>query len=673
MKEIILTYHQVDSREFRQHLEYLRNKKNVLITFDDGYKSVYDNALPLLKEFKRSAIAFINPGLVGQEGRMDLSEINELGRSGIVIANHTWSHKPLAHLPAEEVKEEYEKAREWIRENIKTGAAPEVFALPKGSECSHTRAQLAALGAKRILGSERIDVYPGRSLKYFAYSIKPWFQWLRRNKKLAFIAALAVLVKLMLGVLLIAGVPNTGLPANYYIPAGGDDFSYVQQAEHIRQGDTLWGANPVGYPLYIRGVMAVSGQTELPGIALPLVTSNIFIFSTLALVLALFIVWHLRPKISSAIITAGTFLAFPYVWWFALGNFTLTTADGFVDQIGRMQGLHLFGLTVMSDWLAVPLVLGGLLAFVTTRYTWAGILMGLALSVRAQYLIPLILLCLVLIALKRWRGTIDYALGAILGGALQLVHNIVKAGSIFSFSAYTGPENASSRIDGIDLGNLLAVPARIIEHAPYLLPIIIVALIVLLAGLLKARNNFDRLTLLTVGILSPAALFLTAPALRNPRYFLAFIPALVALALLAYDLFRDKILARFNHLTVHKEFFRYGVSSIFTYGTLFGGMYLAVDVFGFHPTPSYVFVYGLNYLLVYISATKYVFKRDWSRQSAKRFLWHSIIFWTFGQLFFNVFLRSIDIHYLWIVALNSTVMAIIRFTSLRQYVFRDKV
>ncbi len=195
MAKKVLTYHKINPDECREQAGYLAAHPETVITFDDGLVGF---PIEIIKEFNLKTVLFINPGLLGQGDRMTRDEIVKLSESGVTIANHTFSHKPLADLNSEEVKSEYERARDWIKENIKINAEPEIIALPKGSESKHTRTQLSALGAKLIYGSERIDVYPGRSLRYFKYSLNPVFQFLRRNKKI--LASLATLMIILFAI-----------------------------------------------------------------------------------------------------------------------------------------------------------------------------------------------------------------------------------------------------------------------------------------------------------------------------------------------------------------------------------------------------------------------------------------------------------------------------------------
>ncbi|MBV1907823.1 MAG: polysaccharide deacetylase family protein [Kangiellaceae bacterium] len=104
---------------FKQHLDYLKRNnfkvldletvisklkngqefpdKSILITFDDGYRSIYEIAFPLLKKYKFPFTVFVNTkpiekGLVQYMSWIELQELIDYGAS---IANHSVSHPHL--------------------------------------------------------------------------------------------------------------------------------------------------------------------------------------------------------------------------------------------------------------------------------------------------------------------------------------------------------------------------------------------------------------------------------------------------------------------------------------------------------------------------------------------------------------------------------------------------
>ena len=83
----ILYYHQIAAHSFRRHIEYLRKhynlirlddlvetiakgttlKDTVVITFDDGYKSIYSDIFPILKRYEVPITVFLVSDIVGTE------------------------------------------------------------------------------------------------------------------------------------------------------------------------------------------------------------------------------------------------------------------------------------------------------------------------------------------------------------------------------------------------------------------------------------------------------------------------------------------------------------------------------------------------------------------------------------------------------------------------------
>ncbi len=66
--------------------------KSVVLTIDDGYKSVLTGALPLLRQFDFPATLFVNTANVGHQGYLNWGELKTLAASGIELGNHSHSH-----------------------------------------------------------------------------------------------------------------------------------------------------------------------------------------------------------------------------------------------------------------------------------------------------------------------------------------------------------------------------------------------------------------------------------------------------------------------------------------------------------------------------------------------------------------------------------------------------
>lgn len=128
----VLMYHHVESDEnarhykrtslnvppevFRKHMEYLKSKgytsitpadlanffdngvplvsKPVLITFDDGYVDIGDEAFPIMRDLGMRGTIFIPTGLMENFNYLTWAKIDEMKSSGLInFGNHTWSHR----------------------------------------------------------------------------------------------------------------------------------------------------------------------------------------------------------------------------------------------------------------------------------------------------------------------------------------------------------------------------------------------------------------------------------------------------------------------------------------------------------------------------------------------------------------------------------------------------
>ncbi|SFT21641.1 polysaccharide deacetylase family protein [Paenibacillus sp. BC26] len=66
--------------------------RNVLITFDDGYKDNYTNAYPILNKFGYVAVEFLVTNWVGGPDYMNWSEVDQLSGKGWDLMSHTRTH-----------------------------------------------------------------------------------------------------------------------------------------------------------------------------------------------------------------------------------------------------------------------------------------------------------------------------------------------------------------------------------------------------------------------------------------------------------------------------------------------------------------------------------------------------------------------------------------------------
>ena len=150
----ILCYHQFTNKpvarhrldlarsRFRSQLQYLKDNdfqvlrlseleayligkeeippKSVVLTIDDGYRSVYDVAYPLLKEFGYPATVFIYTDFLGGSAALKWSQMKEMQKSGFIdIQSHSKSHSSFVAMADESVTNHPADFHEWATEEIR--------------------------------------------------------------------------------------------------------------------------------------------------------------------------------------------------------------------------------------------------------------------------------------------------------------------------------------------------------------------------------------------------------------------------------------------------------------------------------------------------------------------------------------------------------------------------
>jgi len=186
-------------------VDYLRQGKpfpehSLVITFDDGYQTVYHEAFPILQCYGMSATVFLTVGGKGTErpgdrlppfkGRPMLSwhEIREMHRWGIDFGAHTLTHPDLTRLPVNRIEMEISHSKAIIEDAL--GDSVSSFAYPYGcynKQCKEIAMENFACACSTKLGLvtagsdlyalERIDTYTFRSDRLFDLMLTTLFPW----------------------------------------------------------------------------------------------------------------------------------------------------------------------------------------------------------------------------------------------------------------------------------------------------------------------------------------------------------------------------------------------------------------------------------------------------------------------------------------------------------------
>jgi peptidoglycan/xylan/chitin deacetylase (PgdA/CDA1 family) len=164
-----LTYHRVVPKnvtytyalttdQFRQHLNALRNQLpasslGAKITFDDGNRTQFESAVPLLSEFGIKAIFFVTAGWTGvNKGSMDGRELREIANAGHTIGAHGLTHKLLTHCSNEEIHNELSVSKQKLEEF--TGQRVSTISMPGGRYNERVLKACAAAGYEKVFTSE---------------------------------------------------------------------------------------------------------------------------------------------------------------------------------------------------------------------------------------------------------------------------------------------------------------------------------------------------------------------------------------------------------------------------------------------------------------------------------------------------------------------------------------
>lgn len=101
------------------------------VTFDDGYASDWEHALPILSARGLRAHFFITVGWTGKiPGYMGWPQVQCLNDAGHVVGTHGWSHALLTHCSAKELDRELNASRKLLEDKL--GIAITTMSLPGG-------------------------------------------------------------------------------------------------------------------------------------------------------------------------------------------------------------------------------------------------------------------------------------------------------------------------------------------------------------------------------------------------------------------------------------------------------------------------------------------------------------------------------------------------------------
>lgn len=132
------------------------NSRQVAITFDDGYLSVYEHAYPAMKERNISATIYVVSGAIGginewdsragdrREPMMSAAQVRELADAGFEIGSHTVNHPHLTSVSDDMLAQELSDSKRALEDLI--GREVSSFSYPYGDYDDRVREAVIAAG-----------------------------------------------------------------------------------------------------------------------------------------------------------------------------------------------------------------------------------------------------------------------------------------------------------------------------------------------------------------------------------------------------------------------------------------------------------------------------------------------------------------------------------------------
>ncbi|MEI4273209.1 polysaccharide deacetylase family protein [Klenkia sp. LSe6-5] len=170
--------------------------RSVLITIDDGMRSVLDIGAPVLEEEGVPSVLYVSAGLslgdaappVDETHKPDgalltADELAHLPARGMALGSHGWDHSTVVGSDDESLRAHTAGSRELLAQLI--GSPPRTFAYPYGRWDDRSARAVAAAGyelafslqdGRDDFSVDRVDVKPGDSLTAFRIKLAPFFR-----------------------------------------------------------------------------------------------------------------------------------------------------------------------------------------------------------------------------------------------------------------------------------------------------------------------------------------------------------------------------------------------------------------------------------------------------------------------------------------------------------------
>lgn len=167
-------YHSLSLSEYLQEA-HSTNAKRVIITFDDGYRSLVQYALPILSRYHFRATVFVIAGYVGQLNlwdvkfflprfqHLDWSELRELRAAGWEIGSHSLHHDYLPALSDQQLRHDLVRSRQILEDHLQTPIDHLSLPFGRGDRRVYLAAKEAGFKSVATLGSLNTTITKSQS------------------------------------------------------------------------------------------------------------------------------------------------------------------------------------------------------------------------------------------------------------------------------------------------------------------------------------------------------------------------------------------------------------------------------------------------------------------------------------------------------------------------------
>ena len=135
-------YYPISLKDFIEYKKGLKTlpQRPIIITFDDGHRSNFKYAFPILDNYNFKAIFFVVTEKIGSKEFMSWEELKEISNNGIEIGSHGRSHRFLSKLNDSEIRKELVDSKNIIEDKIEK---PVKFLAIPGGFYNHRVEQIA--------------------------------------------------------------------------------------------------------------------------------------------------------------------------------------------------------------------------------------------------------------------------------------------------------------------------------------------------------------------------------------------------------------------------------------------------------------------------------------------------------------------------------------------------